>query len=118
MYSSSSPLPPSFSPSSPSLEVPGEKHQSEATIGDNQMDIVRLLVAHSADLDIVDDSGATPRDLALQIDFYDCADLIDELKGEHRQSTLVVGGREGQRHTVYSGVPVSCSKWWPVEPSV
>ena len=45
------------------------------------MDIVRLLVSHSADLNATDHSGATPRDLALECDFYDCADLIDELKG-------------------------------------
>ena len=41
-------------------QVPGEKYDSEARIQDNQMDIVRLLVAHGADLNITDDSGTSP----------------------------------------------------------
>ena len=45
------------------------------------MDLVRLLTSHGGDLNATESTGATPRDLAQQCDFYECADLIDELKG-------------------------------------
>ena len=82
--------PPSFSPSSfalpllPSLspsQEPGAKFPTEAKIHENQMDLVRLLTSHGGDLNATESTGATPRDLAQQCDFYECADLIDELKG-------------------------------------
>ena len=45
------------------------------------MDLVRLLTSHGGDLNATESTGATPRDLAQQCDFYECADVIDELKG-------------------------------------
>ena len=68
------------SPSQLSQE-PGAKFQTEAKIRENQMDLVRLLTSHGGDLNATENTGATPRDLSQQCDFYECADLIDELKG-------------------------------------
>ena len=60
-------------------QEPGSKFATEKKIHENQMDIVRLLVSHDGDLNATDKSEATPRDLAMECDFYDCVDLIDEL---------------------------------------
>jgi hypothetical protein len=38
-------------------------------------------MSHGADLEAKDGCGATAKDLAFQCDFYECADLIDELLG-------------------------------------
>lgn len=38
-------------------QVPGEKHASEELIHENQMNIVRLLVSHGANLNAVDNEG-------------------------------------------------------------
>ncbi len=76
--SSSRPVPLGLS----SFQEPGAKFPTEERIQENQMDIVRLLVSHGADLDATDKSGASARDLALECDFYECVDLLEELHGQ------------------------------------
>ena len=46
------------------------------------MDLVKLLVSHGALINTRDRHGNTPRDLAIQCDFYQCVDLLDELEGK------------------------------------
>ena len=42
---------------------------------------VKLLVGQGADVTAKNDQGDTPKDLALQNDFYECADVLLELAG-------------------------------------
>ena len=66
---------------SPHPQEPGSKFDSEDMIKENQLDLIRLLVAHGASLSASDNTGATAKDLANDNDFYECVDLIKELEG-------------------------------------
>lgn len=61
------------------FQVPGPKFASVDRIKDNQMDLVKLLVTRGGDMSIRDKTGNTPRDFAIQCDFYECVELLDEL---------------------------------------
>ena len=64
-----------------SPQEPGGKFESEEKIKDNQCDIIRLFVAHGAQLSAKDISGATAKDLANDNDFFEGVDLISECEG-------------------------------------
>lgn len=51
-------------------------------INENQIDLVKLLVGRGAKVSAHDSSDDTPYDLALQCDFYVCAELLSELASE------------------------------------
>ena len=40
---------------------------------------MKLLVGRGAKVGLRDNSGDSPHDLAIQCDFYDCAELLEEL---------------------------------------
>ena len=48
------------------------------------MDLVKLLVGRGAIVKARDNNGNTPRDLAIQYDFYECAELLDDLASKDR----------------------------------
>ena len=59
-------------------------------IKDNQTDLVKLLVTRGGDMKICDKDGNTPRALAMQYEFYECVDVLDELTSELHVTTLLV----------------------------
>ena len=44
--------------------------------------MVKLLVGKGGMVKSMDDDGNTPCDLAIQYDFYDCKEVLEELAGE------------------------------------
>ena len=69
-------------PPPPRLQEPGGKFESEEHIKDNQCDIIKVLVAHGANLSGTDEAGLSAKDLAHDQDFFEAVDLLEELEGE------------------------------------
>jgi ankyrin repeat protein len=67
---------------------PGVKYSTHKQIEDNQIDLVKLLVGRGGKVSLADVSGDTPFDLAIQCDFYDCADLLTELGKDEEKMAI------------------------------
>jgi ankyrin repeat protein len=64
------------------------KYSTHKQIEDNQIDLVKLLVGRGGKVSLADVSGDTPFDLAIQCDFYDCADLLTELGKDEEKMAI------------------------------
>ena len=65
-----------------SFKEPSPRLKDKSSINANQINLVKLLVGRGANVKVRDSIGNTPKDLAIQYDFYDCAETLTDLSSE------------------------------------